>query len=207
MAKMTIQYRSWTVQLKHIRAVVFDLDGTLVDSALNFSAMCDDIGWPRGTALLERLAQLDDPSESARVQHIIRQHELRGARQASWMPGAEQCLQQLVQARIPLALLTRNMREATQLTITRLNIPIARVLTREDCAPKPDPAGLLRFAADLQLPVHQMMYVGDYVYDLQTAANAGMPSCLYLNAVNQHFAAQANWTFRHFDELSAALTS
>ena len=36
------------MQLQHIKAVVFDLDGTLVDSALDFAAMCDDIGWPHG---------------------------------------------------------------------------------------------------------------------------------------------------------------
>jgi HAD superfamily hydrolase (TIGR01549 family) len=193
------------VQLQHINAVIFDLDGTLVDSALNFNAICDDIGWPHGTALLEQLAQLADVAERTRVESIIRQHELNGARQACWMPGAEQCLQQLVQANIPLALLTRNMREATELTIARLNIPIQRVLTREDCAAKPDPEGLLRFAAELQLPLAEIIYVGDYIFDLQTAANAGMPSCLYLNAGNQRFAAQANWVFEHFDELSAAL--
>lgn len=193
------------MQLQHIKAVVFDLDGTLVDSALNFAAICDDIGWPHGTPLLETLARVTDLTERGRIEQIICQHELQGARQACWMPGAEECLQALIKADIPLALLTRNMRAATQLTIERLQIPIQRVLTREDCAAKPDPAGLLQFAAQLQLPVQQMIYVGDYIFDIQTAANAGMASCLYLNPHNQHFAAQANWSFNHFNQLSAAL--
>lgn len=193
------------MQLTHINAVVFDLDGTLVDSALDFAAICDEIGWPRGTPLLEQLALTHDPAEHKRATDIIRRHELQGAREARWMPGAERCLQQLADSGFQLGLLTRNMREATFLTIERLGIPIKQVLTREDCAAKPDPEGLLRFASQLQVPLQQMIYVGDYIFDLQTAANAGVASCLYLNQTNQHFASQADWCFAHFNELAQAL--
>ena len=192
------------MQVQHIKAVVFDLDGTLVDSRLNFPAMCDDIGWPRGTAILEQLAQVSDVAEIARIEQIIRRHEMAGAQAASWMPGAEQCLQVLLQAGMPLALLTRNMRAATELTLQRLQIPIARVLTREDCAAKPSPEGLHIVASELDIAAQQLLYVGDYIFDLQTAANAGAVSCLYLNDGNQHFAAQADWVFSHFDELADA---
>ena len=192
------------MQLQHIKAVVFDLDGTLVDSRLNFNAMCDDIGWPRGTAILEQLALTSDAAEIARIENIIRQHEMAGAQTASWMPGAEQCLQLLLQAGMPLALLTRNMRDATQLTLQRLQIPIERVLTREDCAAKPSPEGLHIVASELGIEAAQLLYVGDYIFDLQTAANAGAVSCLYLNDSNQHFVEQADWAFCHFDELAAA---
>ncbi|MDP5134381.1 HAD family hydrolase [Rheinheimera baltica] len=191
--------------LDGIKAVVFDLDGTLVDSALDFGHICDDIGWPRGTALLEQLALIDDSHEHQRVSQIICRHEMYGAQNATWMPGALECLTELSSAGIPLAILTRNMRLATQLTIARLQIPIQHVLTREDCAAKPDPQGLLHLSAQFALPVENMVYVGDYLFDLQTAANAGMRSCLYLNEHNTHFAAQASWTFQHFDELREML--
>lgn len=192
--------------LRNVKGVVFDLDGTLVDTALDFAQMCRDIGWPVGTPLLEQLAQLQDFEEQQRVNAIIRRHEMQGAAVARWMPGAEQCVSHLVGRNIPVAILTRNMREATQSVIQRLNIPITQVLTREDCAAKPDPAGLILLSKRLQLPVSELIYVGDYLFDLQTAANAGMRSCLYLNGVNQQFAADADWCFSHFSQLQHAIS-
>lgn len=187
--------------LLQLKAVIFDLDGTLVDSALDFTAMCNDIGWPAGTPLLEQLALTTCPTARQRAHDIIQRHELAGAAQASWMPGAKEAVQQLHVSGMPLAILTRNMRAATQLTVERLQIPITRVLTREDCAAKPDPAGLLLLASDMQVPVAQVLYVGDYLFDLQAAKNAGMQSCLYLNQHNQQFAAEADWLMTDFGQL------
>ncbi|KKO45738.1 phosphatase [Arsukibacterium ikkense] len=189
-----------------IKAVVFDLDGTLVDSRLDFAAICHDIGWPAGTPLLEQLATVSCLTEKSRVEQIIRRHELAGADAASWIPGALASLQQLQQQGWPLAILTRNMRSATERVISRLQIPISLVLTRDDCAAKPDPAGLMMIASELQLSCAEILYVGDYLFDLQVAANAGSQSCLYLNGLNQHFVAQADYHISHFDQLPALVS-
>ncbi|MDX1677444.1 HAD family hydrolase [Arsukibacterium sp.] len=186
-----------------IKAVVFDLDGTLVDSRLDFATICHDIGWPAGTPLLEQLATVSCLREKARVEQIIHRHELAGADAASWIPGALDSLQQLSAQGWPLAILTRNMRQATARVINRLQIPVDLVLTREDCPAKPDPAGLKMIAAQLNVSCSEILYVGDYLFDLQVAANAGSLSCLYLNGSNQQFLAQADFHISHFNQLPA----
>jgi HAD superfamily hydrolase (TIGR01509 family) len=183
------------------KGVIFDLDGTLVDTRLDFTLLCQRLGWPVGTPILEHLATLTDPAEYAVATQIIEQFELEGAEQASWMPGAAELLRQLQQQKIPTAILTRNIKSATNLCMKKLQFSVDIVLTREDCAPKPDPEGLLKIANHWQRDCRELLFIGDYVFDLQTAARAGMPSCLYRTAENGHFAAQADFVIDHFIEL------
>lgn len=183
------------------QGIIFDLDGTLVDSQLDFSLLCQRLRWAEGTPILEHLATLTDASQVAEAQHIIEQFELEGAARAVLMPGVAPLLQHLQQLQIPTAILTRNIKSATELCMQKLNINVDLVLTREDCAPKPDPAGLLHIAGQWQLDCQQLLFVGDYLFDLQTAARAGMPSCLYRTAQNAHFAELADFIIDDFSEL------
>ena len=191
-----------------IRGVVFDLDGTLVDSQLDFDAIRNELDFPRGQPILEHLATLTDKRDIDRAWQVIHRHELAGSRAARWMPGAQLLLQQLIAIEVPMAILTRNMRRATWLTIQSLNIPIELVLTREDCKPKPDPEGLLRIAQQWQLDCTSMVYIGDHLFDIQAANNANMTACLYRNRRHRPgdsaSVEQADWVIAHFDQLTAA---
>lgn len=182
--------------------VIFDLDGTLVDSRLDFDAMRAETGCPEGIGLLEYADSLP-PGEAQRVHEIVHQHEMAGATAAVWIPGAEAWLRALQAASVPTAILTRNSRPATELTLSRLGIEVEHVLTREDCRPKPDPQGLLMIAAAWGLPCEKLVYVGDFLYDLQAARAAGMHAWFYDTGMHPEFAPLADRVIRDFDTLLA----
>lgn len=177
---------------KNIKAVVFDLDGTLVDSRLDFKELRRRLGWSEHSLILEHLATLTCAVEKRQAEQIIIDFELEGARNASWMPNADVLLQQLKRQNMPMAILTRNMRQATELCMQALNIPIDLVLTRDDAPAKPQPEGLWLIAEQLGVAPNEILYVGDYLFDIQTARNAGAYCCLYRYGDNHIYAELAD---------------
>ena len=191
--------------LGHIHGVIFDLDGTLVDSRLDFAAIRRETGFPEGEGLLEHLETLQDPALKARAEAIIVRHEMDGARAASWMPGAQDLLQRLVLANYPVGIVTRNNRVSAQQMLDALDIPCDILVAREDAPAKPHPGGLLAIASHWELAPAQLVYVGDYIFDLQAANNAGMLACWYDVGHGLPYAEHADLVVRHFDELADSL--
>ena len=188
-----------------LQGFIFDLDGTLVDSRLDFPAMRRETGCPEGTGLLEHIDGLADASERERAAAIVHRHEMDCAAGASWMPGAHAILRTLSAKRVPMGIVTRNSRQATELTLSSLGAPPIDLVTREDAPPKPDPAGLLQLAARWGLDPLRLAYVGDFRYDLQAATAAGMCAILYHQPRNRDYAAAADQVIHHFAELLAWL--
>lgn len=184
-----------------IAGIVFDLDGTLVDSRLNFEAIRRDMGLPNGRPILEALAEMPDGPRKAECLEILRGHELHGADVATLMPGVADTLAELAGQHRRLAVFTRNSREATDRMLARLDLDFATVLTREDAPPKPDPRGLLRICADWGMSADEACFVGDYLFDLQTGRAAGVRTVLYMPVREPDFAGQADFRIRHFSEL------
>ncbi|MEP5763007.1 MAG: HAD-IA family hydrolase [Halieaceae bacterium] len=192
-------------ELSSLRGLVFDLDGTLADSRLDFPAMRAETGCPEGTGLLEYIGALDSEAERLRANAVIHHYEMLGASAASWIPGAQELLAQLTQASLPIGIFTRNSREAAGLMINSLAIPCDTLIAREDAVAKPDPEGLLKIARGWELDVQELLCVGDFLYDLQAASNAGMRSCLYDPLGSSPHTGHADLVVRHFDELGAMI--
>lgn len=193
---------------RSFKGFIFDLDGTLADSALDFNAMRRELSLAPGTPLLEHLATLTCPDARQHFHSVVERHELQGAENARWIGDAEQTLCGLKQQGVPLAIVTRNMRSATRRTIERLQIPIERVITREDVAQvKPHPEALLRIANEWQLPAESLAYVGDYTFDLEAAHAAGMGAILWRNAHNAHLAERAHHCIDQFNQLFALVNA
>ncbi|MGB2057737.1 HAD family hydrolase [uncultured Alcanivorax sp.] len=193
-----------TDTLTSIQGLIFDLDGTLVDSRLDFTAIRHELACPEGVGVLEYIASLPEEDRSP-AEKIVLQHERRGAERAQWMPGARECLEYCERANLPTAILTRNAREVADLTLTRLGIRVDMMLAREDCAPKPAPDGLLQIADAWGLPPANLVYVGDFIYDLQAARRAEMISCFYDPQETGNYQAETDWHLAGFEQLTAML--
>jgi HAD superfamily hydrolase (TIGR01509 family) len=183
----------------NVCAVIFDLDGTLLSSNLDFVGMRNEIGCPYDQDILSFIATLSEPNQQA-ANRIVAFHELTDAKSASWIDGVEHCVTSLRRMQVPMAIVTRNSREAVALKISNNNVPIDHIVTREDGPPKPDPTTLINIARQWQIEVHQIAYVGDYLYDVQAANNAGMMSCLFASDGSPEYGHLADYIFSDFNE-------
>lgn len=186
-----------------VRGVIFDLDGTLVDSQLDFEAIRNEMGLPPQTPILEAMQHMEPGPELERMQVVLRDHEMRSALRATLFDGVAEFLQWIDHRRLPLAILTRNSRECTDIVLGRLGLQFSCVLTREDAPPKPDPAGLLTICGQWRLPPDEVVFCGDYLFDLQAGRHAGMRTVLFAPGDLPEFAGQADLVLREFRSAAA----
>ena len=105
-----------TATPQRFAAVLFDLDGTLADTRLDFTAIRAEVGVPEGIGVLEYLDRLEDAARAEQGRQRLHEFEMRGADAAEWIDGAESLLQRLARARVPTGILTRNSRAAVART-------------------------------------------------------------------------------------------
>jgi len=160
-----------------IRGVVFDLDGTLVDSRLDFDAMRREMELPPDQPILESLARLD-PLHAARCHDILHRHEWEGAERAVLLPGARELVAVLHSRSIRQAIATRNSRRITEATLAKLDLPFDLVLTRDDGPVKPDPWPVHEAARRWSIPATEIVVVGDYRFDVECGRAAGSRTVL-----------------------------
>ncbi|MFC3032582.1 HAD family hydrolase [Pseudoalteromonas fenneropenaei] len=187
------------------QGVIFDLDGTLMSSQLDFQAIRNAIGCPPQVDILAFVAA--GGSHSARLLAKVVDFELADAEQASVLDGVLDTLDHFSALKLPMAIVTRNCRAASELKLARGKLPISLLLSREDAPAKPDPTALLQVASQWQLCPTQCLYVGDYLYDIQAASNAKMASCLYAPEEMPDYAHLADWRISDFRQLISIVAS
>ena len=155
-----------------VKGVVFDMDGTLVSSHLDFDKIRAEARVPEGVPILEFIDSAAE-AERERAVRVLVEHESRAARECSLHPGAREVLSSLRGIGMKLALLTRNSGDSVRLVLERFGLEFDCWVAREDAAPKPSPEPVRRLAAELGLRPEQLLVVGDYIFDIEAGRAAG----------------------------------
>lgn len=179
--------------------IVFDLDGTLVDSQADLAAATNAViaelgGSPlsetdvgamvgEGAAVLVRralgAAGLDAPWPAA-LERFLALYDQRLLDRTHPYPGVAETLGALSRRR-PLAVLTNKPTDATTRILDALDLRrYFRAVIGGDSphGRKPDPAGLIHLAQDAGTDPARTLLVGDSAIDLATARRAGAHICL-----------------------------
>jgi phosphoglycolate phosphatase len=180
--------------------IVFDLDGTLVDSRRDLAeatnALLGEAGAPplsveaigrmvgEGAARLvaRAFAAAHREAPAGALERFLELYDERLLGHTRPYDGIPDVLAELA-ARSRLAVLTNKPLAATRRLLDGVGLaPFFRpgaVLGGDGPWPrKPDPAGLLALAAQAQVPPPATILVGDSVIDWRTARNAGTAVCL-----------------------------
>jgi phosphoglycolate phosphatase len=177
--------------------VLFDLDGTLLDTLLDLAHSMNEAldrlgfaGHPveayryfvgEGTDILASRA-LPPASRNERtvarcVAEFLAEYSRRWDEHTRPYPGIPELLDALSARGIRMAILSNKKHELTELAVARL-LPAWRFAAvagaKADVPRKPDPTAALRLAGELQLPPAEIVYLGDTKTDMQTAVGAGM---------------------------------
>jgi HAD superfamily hydrolase (TIGR01549 family) len=162
------------------KAVVFDLDGTLVDTPLCFESIRAELGIPEDEFILEFLNGLPAVERHAKMQRL-EEIELHAAEKAQPFNGVSRLLTELKEKSVNIGILTRNCRRATDHVIRAHAFDIDLSITREDAPPKPDPAGIEKFLASWKIQRTELLFVGDFRFDIECGRNAGVRTALFTN--------------------------
>jgi HAD superfamily hydrolase (TIGR01549 family) len=184
--------------------VIFDLDNTLVSSSLNFEEIRASLGCAKDIDLLDFVDAL--PTEQQiHANNLLVEFEVSDALNAKKLLGTEQLIALLSELDIPCAIVTRNCRQAALIKMQNNNIAIPLLLTRADHKAKPAPDALLHLAQLWQAPAENLLYVGDYLYDLQAAQNANTMSCLVTHGETPDYANLATIVVNELTELTEVI--
>ena len=181
------------------RAVLFDLDGTLVETHIDFPAMTeamqklarsydvpqsvtdgkDILGLVDAATNDVQTRGGDGPALRRTAFAALEAMEIAGCSQPILLPGTRETLSALTRRGVKVGVVTRNCRGVSVRLLARFALPHHLLLTRDDVAKtKPNPEHLWDALGMLGVPPEEAAMVGDHFMDIEAGVRAGCAATL-----------------------------
>lgn len=181
-----------------IKAVVFDMDGTLcVPQPWMFPAMRKAIGLNDMTVdILDFITDLPTDEDRAVAERKIHEVEIQAMNEMTPQPGLVDLMKYLTINKFNKGICTRNIqRPVDHLIYKFLPVEYANfdiIITRDFRPTKPNPDPLLHIAEKLKLKPNEIIMVGDSMDDMRCGHDAGCITILLKNHINEYLETEHN---------------
>jgi HAD superfamily hydrolase (TIGR01509 family) len=185
-----------------IKAVIFDLDGTITQPFFDFDAIREDMGLAKDSGpVLESMKKMT-PKQRKHAEAILRCHEERAVTESKLNIGAKRTLAALRKAGISIGVLTRNTRENVLAIAEKHGLNFDSIVDRDDGPVKPEAFGVLELCKRFKVKPQETLVVGDYLFDLLCARAAGAISLLLANhSKANEFAEHADFVIENIGQV------
>lgn len=164
-----------------IKAVIFDLDGTITQPFFDFDAIREEMGYPPEAEPILELMKKMTHRERENAERILQVHEDRAVAESILNPGAKETLTELRSRGILIGVLTRNKRDNAVAVADKHGLIFDAIVGREEGPVKPDPFGIFYLCEQFAIKPHESLVVGDYLFDLLCARAADAIAVLLKN--------------------------
>jgi HAD superfamily hydrolase (TIGR01509 family) len=185
-----------------IKAVIFDLDGTITQPFFDFDAIRKEMGFAPDAGPILELMEKMTPQKRAEVEKILHYHEEKAVAESKLNPGAKKTLNALRKKGIPIGILTRNRRDNALAVAAKHDLKFDAVVDRDDGPVKPDAFGVNYLCKQFKIKPQEAIVVGDYLFDLICARSAGaIPVLLKNHEKADEFAKHADFVIEKIDDI------
>ena len=180
--------------------IIFDMDGTLTEPAIDFQTLRRDLGIPKGRDILKELNSWSEYRQKEAWALIEKYEEDLRARTVL-QEGCREALVKFRDSGLKLGILTRNSRKSVDAFLSLIEFTFDTVITREHPHVKPSPQPVLDILEEWKISPEKALVVGDFIHDIQCGNSAGTDTCFFSNPGAASYAEFADFSVASYREL------
>ncbi len=166
-----------------IKLAIFDMDGTVFESHLDWLRIRKELDIKQGGNILKEIYK-EGRVDTARLE-LLEKYETENTLKTKPIKGISECLCYLGTRNIKTALITNNNKRNTDLLLDKFDLRFDTVITREMRLWKPEPDAFFYVMELYNCAAEEVIAIGDSHYDVRASRAADISDVFIIKNENR----------------------